>query len=225
MTAVLGVARLQLGAWRWLVFAWVIVALSFCINVTIATLGDVSFTTGGLSILPVFAAILSSALVGSWWPFASGLSVTRAQFFQANLLVALVLGAGTGAAVLLLTEVEAATGGWGSSLIFFGVFSPWVSGPFQEWLVLVSVYLLAWVVGLLFTAVHKRWGGTGSAIGIGAAVVVPGALVAVVTALEAWPAVGRWAGDQTVAGMLVGSTLITVVMAVATWVVLRRAAP
>ncbi len=225
MTAVLDVARLQLGAWRWIALGWVIVLLSFSINIAIATLGDASFTTGGLSILPVFAAVMSSALIGSWWPFAAGLSVTRARFFQANLLVALGLAAATGLAVLLLTEVESATGGWGAGLVFFGVFRPWASGPLQEWLVLLGAYLTAWVVGLLMAAVHKRWGGTGTAIGIGAAVVVPGALAALATTLELWPAIGRWVESQTVTGMLLGWAVVTVVMTGATWLVLRRAAP
>lgn len=225
MTAVLDVARMQLGAWRWIVFGWVILALSFAVNIAIATLGDASFTSGGVLVIPVFAAVMSSALITSWWPFAAGLSVTRAQFLQANLLVALLVGVGTGLALLLLTEVEAATGGWGSSLVYFGVFTPWVSGPFQEWLLLVGAYLLAWATGLLFAAIHKRWGGTGTAVSIGAAVVVPGALVALATVLDAWPAVGRWVESQTVTGMLAGWGLVTVVLVAATWLVLRRAAP
>ncbi|MGJ7440611.1 hypothetical protein [Aquipuribacter sp. MA13-6] len=225
MTAVLDVARLQLGAWRWIVFGWVILALSFSINFVIATLADTSFTSGGVAVIPVFALIMSSALLSSWWPFASGLSVTRARFYQANLLVALVVGAGTGLALLALAAVEGATGGWGASLVYFGVFTPWVAGPAQEWLVLVSVFLLAWADGLLFAAIHKRWGSTGTVISIGTVVVVPGAVVALVTVLDAWPSVGRWVGSQTVTGMVVGFGLLTAVIVGAGWLVLRRAAP
>ncbi|WP_380167783.1 hypothetical protein [Jannaschia sp. R86511] len=224
MTAVLDVARLQLGAWRWLVFGWVILALSFGINLAIATLGDASFTSGGVAVVPIFGTVLASALVSQWWPFAAGLSVTRTRFLQANLLLAVAVAAGTGLVLLALTALESATDGWGRSLVYFGVFTA-ADGPGQEWAALTSLYLLAWAVGVLFAAVQKRWGGTGTAVGIGLAVVVPGAVVALATVLDWWPAIGRWVEAQTVTGAVLGGVLLAGLLFGSGWLVLRRAAP
>lgn len=225
MTAVLDVARLQLGAWRWLVLAWLILALSFAVNVVIAAVGEASFTSGGVAIIPIFATIMASALLASWWPFAAGLSVTRARFYQANLLVALGVGLATGLAVLGLMAAEDATGGWGRSLVYFGVFGTVVDGLLQQALVMVALFLLAWGTGLLYAAVHKRWGATGTAVSIGVAVVVPGALVALLTAVQGWPAVGRWVESLTMTGLVAGWLLVTAVVVGGGWLVLRRAAP
>lgn len=56
MAALLDVTRLQPGAWRWIAFGRIILTLS--LTITIATLGETSFTSGGISIIPVFAAII-----------------------------------------------------------------------------------------------------------------------------------------------------------------------
>lgn len=225
MTGVLDVARLQLGAWRWIAYGWIILALSFAVNMAISTLGDASFTSGGVVVVFVFASVMSSTLVVQWWPFAAGLSVTRSSFYRANLLVGLLVAAATALALLGLTAVERASDGWGTSLVYFGIFSPFVDSLVQEWLLLVVAFLLSWAIGLLFAAIHKRWGGRGLAASIGVAVVVPGALVALATVLEAWPSVGRWFESQTVPGMVIGWTLVTAVLVGAGWLVLRRAAP
>ena len=222
MNGVLDVARLQLSTWPGLLIGWGIVALSFGINVLVAAVADDVLTTGGLAIPFIFALVIGATLVQQWWPFAAGLSVTRRQFYLAGLLLGLGYAALTATVVLILTAVEDLTGGWGVSLVFFGL-APLVLGSLPaQWAALVAVFLLAWAAGLLVAGVGKRWGTVGVMVALASSVVVLGAVAAPVTVTGSWPDVAAWVQAQPTVLL---AAVVPLVLAGGGWLVLRRAAP
>ncbi len=226
MTAVPGVLRLQLASWHWLLFPWLIVALSFAVNVMLSSTTGDGFVTGGLSIVFVFAMISAVQTVLQWWPFAAGLSVTRWHFYAAGLLLATGLAVASALAILVLTAVEEASGGWWSSLTFFGVADLWIDSPLWQGAFHTAAFLLTWTLGLLLAALGKRWGSAGVLTVLGATVVASGAATALLTVTESWAALGRLLTGPSAVLLLAGVPFaLAVAVAAVTWPVLRRAAP
>lgn len=226
MTAVAGVLRLQLASWKWLLLPWLIVSLSFAVNVALSATAGEGFVTGGLSIVFIFSMISAMQTVQQWWPFAAGLSVTRGRFYAAGLVLAVGLAVASAGAILVLTAVEVATGGWGSSLTFFGLAGLLVDSPLWQGCIYAAVFLLTWALGLLVAALGKRWGSTGVLTLFAATIVASGAVTAFITVTGSWAWWWRLASDAPVAitlGLL--PSALAAALAAVTWPVLRRAAP
>src|SRR3954453_22123440 len=106
---------------------WLIVALSFAINLAIwaltpAGIDDGGFT-GGVAALYVTAMIVFVQAVPQLLPFAMGISMSRRTFFLGTALLGLIQSLGYGVAIAALTAIEGATDGWGVGMSF------WAPGP------------------------------------------------------------------------------------------------
>lgn len=226
MTAVLGVLRLQLASWQWLLLPWLITALSFAVNLALSWSIGEGFASGGLAIVFVFATISAVQTVLQWWPFAAGLSVTRGRFHAAGLLLASGLALASAVAILALAAVERATGGWGSSLTFFGLADGWVDSPVARGAIYAAVFLLMWTLGLLVASLGKRWGSVGVLTLLAVMIVGSGVASALLTVTQSWADLWRLlTGPSTVLVLAALPFALAVVLAAATWPVLRRAAP
>lgn len=231
MNRVLSTARVQLAAWpSTLGLPWLILAISFSINLTVVGLLDAppedSNTTGGLTALYVFVFIAYVLTMTQYFPMLLGLSVTRRTFYLATTLMALAQALVYSAVILLFRFVEQSTGGWWISLSFFRL-------PFLQH-DNVLLQLLGYAVPMLALAmlgtfcgvVFKRWGATGMFTLAVAALIVLGGLAVLVTWLELWSAVGAWFAAQSTLSLLAGwPLLLALVLAAANFLVLRRATP
>ena len=106
---------------------WLIVSLSFAINLAIwhltpAGAQDGGFT-GGVLALYITALIVYVQAVTQLLPFAIGLSLSRRTFYLGTALLAVVQAAAYGVAISALTSIEGATNGWGADMSF------WAPGP------------------------------------------------------------------------------------------------
>lgn len=229
MSSVVAVARLQLVNWRAIVLLpWGITAFSLLVNIVISVLidGRINLTTGGLVILVIFAAVAATQMISTWWPFAAGLSISRRRFYLAAVLVATGMSALTALAAVLLAVVEEVTGGWGGSVVFFGLAGLVVDPLVDQWLVSAAFLLLAWAFGLSGGALGKRWGSRGVLVAIALAVLVPSVVTALVTVTDSGPAMLARVVDQPPLLLLAGLPLAASVALVgAGWLALRRAAP
>jgi hypothetical protein len=209
---------------------WLVVAISFAINVAIWRLTpageqDGGFT-GGVLALYVTVLVVYAQAVTQLLPFAMGISVSRRTFYLGTALVAVAQSLFYGIALSVLVAVENATGGWGSGLDY------WAPGPFEVDDPVLQVLtsgapMLAFAfVGVGIGIVHKRWGQAGTWGLIIGSMVVVGGLAILVSWLEAWGAIGAWFAGQSLVTLTVGlPTAIALIAAVVAFPGIRRVVP
>jgi hypothetical protein len=169
--------------------------------------------------------IISAVTVSQFFPFAMALSVTRRMYYVATVVLQ-VAQAVVFAVLLLLKLVENATGGWGMRLRFFGVPGVAQDNPLVQILAYAAPLVVLSLIGTFCGVVFKRWGTSGVFGLMIAATLVIGGLVALVTWLRGWPAVGDWLSGQSPSSLFVGwPVLLAVVLAGGGYLAVRKATP
>ena len=226
MSRAVAVARVHAVDVSQAVWPWAILAASFVVNVTLwvalRNVDGFQKTTGGLAALYITAVFVAAVAVSRQLPFMLGLGATRAAFMGGSLLYAAACAAVTGVVLTLLNLLESATGGFGQGGKFFRV--PWLTDvPTYQLLAVYAVpMLLAIAGGAFLSGVYSRFGSTGMLVSSLVAMVVVTAGVLLVTAAQAWEAIGRWVVALTPMS-LTGWLLVLAVAALgATYAVLRR---
>jgi hypothetical protein len=209
---------------------WVVVTISFAINVAIWSLtpaGDQEGGfTGGVLALYVTVLVVYVGAVTQLLPFAMGVSVSRRTFYLGTALVAVVQSLCYGIALSVLVAIENATGGWGSGMDY------WAPGPFEVDNAFLQVLtsgapMLAFAfIGVGIGIVQQRWGQAGTWGLIIGSMVVVGGLVFLVSWLEAWSSVFAWFADRSLLTVTVGlPTAIALVAALVAYPGIRRVVP
>ena len=231
MNRVLQAARLHLINPRAILgIPWLIVAISFAINVAIWHLTaagekDGGFT-GGVLALYITVMLVYVQAVTHLLPFGMGVSVSRRTFYLGTALVAVVQSLFYGIAISALVAIENATDGWGAGLQY------WAPGIFEVGNPVLQVFasgapMLAFAfVGLGTGIVHKRWGQAGTWGLIIGAMVLFGGLAILVGWLDAWTGVTTWFADQSVTTLTVAlPAAVAVVAALVSFPGIRRVVP
>lgn len=231
MNRVLAAARLNLAhPLVTLGMPWLIVSLSFAVNVAVWHLtpagADDGGFTGGVLALYITAMIVYLQAVTQLLPFAMGLSLSRRTFYLGTALLAVVHSLAYGIAIAVLTSIEDATGGWGADLAF------WAPGPLHVDNIALQVLvsgapMLAFLfAGIGIGVVSKRWGPSGVWVLSIGGIVVLGGLVVLFSWLDTWPAIGTWLADQSVTTLAVGLPVaLAVLVAALSYTGLRRVVP
>jgi hypothetical protein len=204
---------------------WGIMASSFVINLVLfALIGDRmegDATTGGLASLYVTVMAVAAGWITQVFPFALGMSVTRREFYLATCGYAAIQAVAFAVPLYLLDLVENATGGWGVSMHFFGVIEVY-NGPLQVLVFTVPLLLMSFV-GIFGGVIFNRWGSNGMFALLLATGLVLGAVAVLITWRDAWPATGRWFGDQTAGLLFAGWPLLaSLVLAGTGYLIIRR---
>jgi len=233
MNRVVAAARMQLVHPLLIVgIPWAIVGSSFAINLAIWQVGDVAAqapgdgSTGGLAALYITILVGFVQAVTQYFPFATGLSLSRREFYLGTALAAAMEAVVYGIALTGLTAIENATNGWGVRLHFWAPGALDVGNPFLQFLVFAVPMLGCAFLGMGIGVVFKRWGATGLyALTLGALLI--GGLAAVwVTWQEVWGDVGSWLADLPVTSLtVVLPALVAAVLAGLTFLGLRRTVP
>jgi hypothetical protein len=209
---------------------WLVVAISFAINVAVWHLTPAGATdggfTGGVLALYITVLVVYVQAVTQLLPFAMGVSLSRRTFFLGTALVAVVQSVFYGVAITALLAIENATGGWGAGLNY------WAPGPFEvdnpALQVLASgAPMLAFAfIGVGIGILYKRWGQAGTWGLIIASMATFGGLAILITWLDAWGAVGSWFTDQSLVTLTVGlPALVAVIAALVSYPGIRRVVP
>ena len=230
MTAALKVLRIHLLPGPMALFwPWLILAISFFVNLAIFGLTDVPVAdrqTGGIASLYGVAIFANLSLWTQVFPLAIGLSSTRRSFFQGTCLYVLGQSVLAGVVLTVLHALEGATNGWGVHMRFFTPGFLEGGNPAELFLTYSVPFVCVSALGMLMGTVFKRWGQTGMyslstaslLLGCGAAVLV--------TWRHAWGAVGRFFTDTDPLALTSGYPLVlAVALGAAAWVVLRRVTP
>jgi hypothetical protein len=226
MSRAVAVARVHTLDVQQAIWPWAVLATSFLVNVALwVVLRDVDGfqkTTGGLVSLYITAVFVAAIAVSRQLPFMLGLGVTRAAFMGGSLLYAAACAAVTGVVLTLLNLLESATDGFGQGGKFFRV--PWLTDvPTYQLLAVYAVpMLLAIAGGAFLSALYSRFGSTGMLVSSLVAMVVGTAGVLLVTAAQAWEAIGRWVVALTPMSLTGWLLVLAVAALAATYAVLRR---
>ena len=232
MNRVVGVVRLH-QAHPLVIFGvpWMVVGISFVINVAIWGLADIAAqdpdaTTGGVVSLYITVLAVFVQAVTQMFPFAMGLSLSRRTFYLGTALVAAAQSLGYGLALTGLAAAEDVSGGWGVGLDFWAPGIVDVGNPALQVLVFATPMLAFAFLGMGIGVVFKRWGTTGVWTLVLATLVVVGLLVILVTWQQAWGAVAGWLTGQSIATLaLTLPAVLAAVCAAASFAGLRRAVP
>jgi hypothetical protein len=211
---------------------WLVVGIAFAINLALWSLAGIDQAsdgdafTGGVSSLYITVMVAYVTSVTQLLPYAMGISVSRRTFYLATALVAVVEAVGYGIVIALLAEIEEATGGWGAALEFWAPAAMNVDNFALQVLLSGAPMLALMFIGMGFGVVYKRWGQAAVWGLILGSLVFFGALAILVTGLEAWGAVGRWLGDQSLTTLVAGLPLVlAAAVAALAWLGLRRVVP
>lgn len=187
---------------------WLVVSISFAINVAVWHLTPAGEEDGGLTggILALYITVLVVYVqaVTQLLPFSMGISLSGRTFYLGTALVAVVQALFYGVAIAALVALENATDGWGAGMQYWapGIFE--VDNFFLQVLASGAPMLAFMSVGIGIGIVHKRWGQAGTWGLIIASMVLFGGLALLVTWLEAWQSVGDWFADQSTATLTIG---------------------
>ncbi|TVX98275.1 hypothetical protein [Cohnella terricola] len=224
MSRVAGIVKTHLtDLWSWAMMPWLILGISFTVNVIIgASVGD-KIETGGLSSIYVYMLVLGVGSVGQTFPFLIGFGARRKDYFLGTTATIALIGAGSVILLLILGYVERQTGYWGIELHFFNI-SYVTDGPLiQKFWVLFSMMLHFFFVGFAISSIYRKFGRDGLFfffIAFGVAITFAVYLLSVFDRLRA---VFDWFVDLTVLGLANGLFLLTLVYVGLSYLLLRKA--
>ncbi|GAB3448772.1 hypothetical protein GCM10027517_34200 [Phycicoccus ginsengisoli] len=206
---------------------WLILAISFVVNLAIFSLSDIAATdrsTGGLGSIYGVVLFATMAFCTQSFPFALGLGITRRAFVAGTALYLVAQALGAGLVLTLLAVLERATDGWGISMRFFTPGFVHQDNPVAQFAVYAVPFLAMSCLGLGLGTVLKRWGATGMYwLSIGSIVLV-GATMALIGWRDWWGPVLRFFTDTDPVALVAGYPLLVAVAAMGfAWLGLRRA--
>jgi len=231
MNRTLNVVRMQLVNRQ--TYIWVpLIVLAGSLVVTLAIYGIIAgagvegpmYGGGAQAPLWYFAVVGVQALTLTF-PFSQAMSVTRREFYVGTVLTAVATAAILAVIFVLGGLLENATGGWGMNGYFFHLPWVWEAGPLGAALFFFTLALLFFVCGFWGATIYKRFGtAVLTVVLLALALLLVGALW-LVGRMEAWAQVLGWFGDQGAAGLALWALLLIAVLALISYLTLRRAVP
>lgn len=227
MNQVLAVVRLQLHNVR-LGIALPLAVFGAVLVINLATLAanglsSDSYTSVMLTLyLTIGAGYIQVAT--QTFRFVLGMGVTRRAFATAVAVLAVLEALAYGALLGVLRLVELATDGWGLRIEMFRLDQLGATtNPLAHWLVYAAPIVALAGVGALIGVVHARWAAPGVwGMVVGVLGLLGGAAV-LISLADGWAAVGAWLADQPPLALTTFYPLaVTVPLAVAGWLILRR---
>jgi hypothetical protein len=208
-----------------LILPWAVMTFAFTICLIvfwrIAPSASSSHVGAVASIFVIFF-VLGIQSVAQSLPFGLSLGVSRRTYFEGTVLLVIGLSAAYGLLLVVLQEVERATGGWGVDMHFFRV-SFLLNGTwYQTWLTSFVGLALLFVCGMWFGLVWRRWNLTGLLLFIASLVTVMLIAALAVTWAHVWDGVGHFftvLSSTGLTGVLAG---LAVVLAVGGLATIRR---
>ena len=153
--------------WRdktvWIYVPWVVLLISFAINVIIGILtkGQENINSGGIASIYAYMFIAILIVQAQTFPFSLGMNIRRTDYFIGTSLMCLLVSAGSSAILFLLSVVEDMSDGWGVNLGYF--YLPFMShlSPIARFGIFFVVMLHMFFLGFVISSIHRRFGRNG----------------------------------------------------------------
>lgn len=179
---------------------------------------------GGAAVAPLwYFLVVGVQALTLTFPFSQAMSITRRDFHLGTLLTAAITAIMLAGIYLVISLIEAATGGWGVN----GYFTlPGLSGNelYVAALTYFVVAMLLFLSGYWSAAVFKRWGAMVLTIILtGLAILLTLAFLLAIR-FGALDAVVHWVVAQGMLGMSLWGLLLAVVLAAGSYLMVRRVA-
>jgi hypothetical protein len=187
------------------VVPWIVLTFDFLITIAVTdAIGPVKHPqaqSGAVFAIYVFFLIIGAISVFRSLPFGLAVGVSRRAYYAGTTLLALALAAIDGLALAMLQVIERATNGWGVTLHFFRM--PYLlNGPwYLTWLTSFVLLALAFVYGMWFGLVYRRWNLIGLLAFAAAQIIVLAGGAALTTVTHAWSTVGHFFTTLSVVGL------------------------
>ncbi len=159
------------------------------------------------------------------FPFSQAISVTRREFYLGTLLTAAVTSGILAVIFVIGGWIELATGGWGVNGYFFALDWLWTAGPLVAGIFFFVLAMFAFVIGFCCATIYKRFGTLRLTIVLIALTVLLLVGLWLVSVTQSWMRVFGFFADGGVIGLTGGLALTTVVLALISYPILRRATP
>ncbi len=187
---------------------------------------DIGPLYGGGAQAPLWPfAIAGAQALTMTFPFSQAMSVTRREFHIGTLLTAATTAVMLGGLFILGGLLEQATTGWWMNGYFFYIPWIWEGGPLTAGLFFFAVALLFFIATFLGATIYKRWGTTTLVLIVIAFAVLIVGVVWLVTWLGTWAELFSWFGAQGAAAIALWQLVAVAVLALISFLTLRRAVP
>lgn len=170
----------------------------------------------------VYMLVVAVQAMNATFAFAQGFGATRRDYYLGTSLAFVLLSIGWSLVFTVMGLIESATDGWGlGGRMFTAVY--FTENPFTRALIVFLGFLFFFFVGAAIATVYVRWRSMGLTLLLVALAVVLVGIAALITLAGGWPAVGSWFAAAGPTGVVLWSSVVTLLAAVAGFLNLRRA--
>jgi len=198
--------------------SWVISILIFAM----IPLDGPKYGGGAQAPLWAFMAVGIQAMTMSF-PFSQAMSLTRREFYLGTLAAASVTGVMLSTVFVVIGLIEKATDGFGVNGYFAYLPAVWASGWWAAWITYFVITMFLFVIGFWSATIFKRWGTLAVTLVLTGLGLILVGVVFLITRLEAWPATWTWLVETGPLGLALWAVPAIALMALGSYVTLRRA--
>lgn len=159
------------------------------------------------------------------FPFSQAMSITRREFYIGTLIAAALTGAMLATVLVLLGYLELATGGYGVGGYVAHLPYMWEQGWWAAWIVVFVTTVFFFVIGFWGATIYKRWGALVLTIVLFALGLLAVGGLYIAGRLNAWMAIFTWFATTGALGLALWAVPVILLLAVGSYLTLRRAAP
>jgi hypothetical protein len=159
------------------------------------------------------------------FPFSQAMSVTRREFFLGTYLTAAITAAILSIVFVIGGLIEQATNGWGMNGYVFYLDGVWQGGPLSAFAFYFLLALGFFSVGFWSATLYKRFGGVWLTLVLTAVGALLVGVMWVIGRTDSWGAVFEWFAAQGSIGLALWSIVLIALLAVTSFIPLRRAVP
>lgn len=172
-----------------------------------------------------YLAVVGGYAMSLTFPFSQAMSVTRREFFLGTLGAAVIAAIGFAVIYVVGGLLELATDGWWMKAYFFHLGWLWEHGPLAALLTYFTLALLFFLFGFWGATIYKRFGVAILVITLLAIAIVLLAITWFVVRSGGWEAVWSWFAVQSALSLTLWGLVLVAVLAVTSYLTLRRAIP
>lgn len=226
MNRITGIMRMHSkNPLNWIYMPWIILLGNFLINLIVATSvnSEESYVGGGISSIFIYFMIMGMITIHMTFPFALGLSIRRKDYFTGTVLYAGAIALSNSVVMVILSEIERMTDGWGSRIHFFEI--PYVSddGILGQLWFFLALFLHLFFISFLGAAFQRRLGTVQLMIALGVIFIAGTALSLLATYYGWWGDLFDLLSGRSAVEIISWCSLLTIVYILGSFGFLRKA--